>query len=282
MSDQQLRILVIGAHPDDCDIKAGGIAIKYAALGHHVRFVSVTNGDAGHHEMGGIQLARRRRAEAEAAGAVAGIEYHVMDNHDGELEPTLENRKKVIRIIRSYTPDLILTHRPNDYHPDHRYTSILVQDSAYTVCVPNICTDTTPLSTNPVIAYLSDTFQKPTPFSPDVVIDIDDVVEKKLDMLHCHTSQMYEWLPWISGNLDEVPEGNAERRKWLAYRLGRFMAVADGYRDKLAELYGEERGSQVKYAEVFEGCEYGGSLNTDTIGRLFPFVKGIQGTHAEN
>ncbi len=266
----QLRILVIGAHPDDCDIKAGGIAIKYAALGHHVRFVSVTNGDAGHHEMGGIQLARRRRAEAEAAGVVAGIEYHVMDNHDGELEPSLENRKKIIRMIRSYTPDLILTHRPNDYHPDHRYTSILVQDSAYMVCVPNICTNMTPLKTNPVIAYLSDGFQKPTPFAPDVVIDIDDVVEKKLDMLHCHTSQMYEWLPWIGGNIDEVPEGNAERRKWLEHRLGRFVGVADDYRDKLIELYGEEHGSEVTYAEGFEGCEYGDKLTDTRIRSLFP------------
>ena len=129
MNNHSLKIIVFGAHPDDCDIKAGGIAIKYANLGHEVKFVSVTNGDAGHHEIGGVELARRRRAEAQAAGAVAGIEYHVIDNHDGELEPTLENRKKIIRLIRNYTPDLILTHRPNDYHPDHRYTSILVQDS---------------------------------------------------------------------------------------------------------------------------------------------------------
>ena len=272
MSDPQLRILVIGAHPDDCDIKAGGIAIKYASLGHHVRFVSVTNGDAGHHEMGGIQLARRRRAEAESAGAMAGIEYHVMDNHDGELEPTLENRKKVIRMIRSYTPDLILTHRPNDYHPDHRYTSILVQDSAYMVCVPNVCTDVAPLPHNPTIVYLSDGFQKPTPFAPDIVVDIDDVVEKKLDMLHCHTSQMYEWLPWIAGNLDEVPEGNAERRRWLEHRLDRFIGVADTYREKLIELYGEEQGSQVKHAEGFEACEYGGNLDEFNIRRLFPFI----------
>ena len=199
MNNHALKIIVFGAHPDDCDIKAGGIAIKYANLGHEVKFVSVTNGDAGHHEIGGVELARRRRAEAQAAGAVAGIEYHVLDNHDGELEPTLENRKKIIRQIRNYTPDLILTHRPNDYHPDHRYTSILVQDSAYMVTVPNICTDTPALSYNPVIAYLSDNFQKPQPFSPDVVIAIDEVIEKKIDMLHCHTSQMYEWLPFKRG-----------------------------------------------------------------------------------
>ena len=271
MSDQPLRILVFGAHPDDCDIKAGGIAIKYAALGHLVRFVSVTNGDAGHHEIGGVELARRRRAEAESAGAIAGIEYHVLDNHDGELVPSLENRKKIIRMVRSYTPNLILTHRPNDYHPDHRYTSILVQDSAYMVTVPNICTDTPALSYNPVIAYLSDTFQKPNPFSPDVAIDIDNEVEKKLDMLHCHTSQMYEWLPYNAGRLDGVPDSTRDRRKWLEHRLGRFEEAANRYRDLLVETYGEERGARVKYAEAFEGCEYGSPLTEDNIPVLFPF-----------
>jgi LmbE family N-acetylglucosaminyl deacetylase len=266
-----LRIIVFGAHPDDCDIKAGGIAIKYAGLEHTVRFVSVTNGDAGHHEIGGIQLARRRRAEAEAAGAVAGIEYHLMDPHDGELVPSLENRNKIIRAIRSFTPDLILTHRPNDYHPDHRYTSILVQDSAYMVTVPNICTDTPALSYNPVIAYLSDTFTRPYPFAPSVAIDIDDVIKKKLDMLHCHASQMYEWLPYNAGVIDQVPEGTQERRKWLEHRLGRFRAVADLSRDQLVERYGKERGGKVEYAEAFELCEYGSGASKERLAELFPF-----------
>jgi len=271
MNDRPLRIMVFGAHPDDCDIKAGGIAIKYAHLGHEVNFISVTNGDAGHHEIGGIELARRRRAEAQAAGAVAGIEYHVLDNHDGELEPTLENRKKIIRLIRSYTPDLILTHRPNDYHPDHRYTSILVQDSAYMVTVPNICTDTPAMSHNPTIAYLSDNFQKPQLFAPDAVIAIDDIIEKKLDMLHCHTSQMYEWLPFNAGVLDQVPTAPPDRRKWLKHRLNAFRATADRYRDLLIKLYGRDAGTQVQYAEAFEGCEYGTALTPETVPKLFPF-----------
>lgn len=269
--DRELKILVFGAHPDDCDIKAGGLAMLYAQLGHNVNFVSVTNGDAGHHEIGGVELARRRRAEAQAAGAVAGIEYHVLDNHDGELVPSLENRKKIIRMIRAYVPDLILTHRPNDYHPDHRYTSMLVQDSAYMVTVPNICTDTPALSNNPVIAYLSDNFQKPAPFAPDVVIDIDEVFERKLDMLHCHTSQMYEWLPFNAGKLDQVPKTPAERREWVTHRLEQFHATADRHRDVLIKHYGEERGLGVQYAEAFEACEYGSKLTDDNTPKLFPF-----------
>ncbi len=139
MHDHSLRLLVIGAHPDDADIGAGGLAVIFRRLGHVVKFVSVTNGAVGHHQMSGQPLVARRRAEAQAAGEIIGAEYEVWDYPDGQLLPTLEARKQVIRLIRQFSPDLLLTHRPNDYHPDHRYTSQLVQDAAYLVTVPNIC-----------------------------------------------------------------------------------------------------------------------------------------------
>ena len=191
------RILALGAHPDDCDVKAGGCAALWAQAGCVVRFVSVTNGEAGHHKMSGDELVKRRTAEANAAGAVAGIEYLVMDNPDGQLVPGLEERHKLIRLIREFAPDLILTHRPNDYHPDHRYTSQLVQDCSFLVGVPNICPEARPLRTSPMIAYFADDFQKPLPFKPDVAVDIGAVIYKKTQMLHCHESQVYEWLPWV-------------------------------------------------------------------------------------
>lgn len=272
MSKKQINVLVFGAHPDDCDIKAGGVAALYVQQGHRVKFVSVTNGDAGHHEMGGGPLAQRRYAEAQAAAEVIGIEYELLDNHDGELMPTLENRYKIIRAIREFQPDLIMTHRPNDYHPDHRYTSTLVQDAAYMVTVPNICALTPHLESNPVIAYLSDGFMKPYPFTPDVVVGIDSVIEQKLDMLHCHVSQFYEWLPYNSGRLESVPADDLARRAWLAEgRLNRFRDTADNYRDLLIELYGEASGAQIEYAEAFEGCEYGSPLTAENIPTLFPF-----------
>lgn len=273
MSKKQINVLVFGAHPDDCDIKAGGVAALYEQQGHRVKFVSVTNGDAGHHEMGGAPLAQRRYAEAQAAAEVIGnLEYELLDNHDGELMPTLENRYKVIHTIREFRPDLIMTHRPNDYHPDHRYTSTLVQDAAYMVTVPNICALTPHLRKNPVIVYLSDGFMKPYPFTPDVIVGIDAVVEQKIDMLHCHVSQFYEWLPYNGGTLDAVPTGESARRAWLAERLlNRFSDTAEKYRDLLIALYGEEAGTQVKYAEAFEGCEYGASLTAENIPTLFPF-----------
>ncbi|MBM3213357.1 PIG-L family deacetylase [Candidatus Poribacteria bacterium] len=271
MQSNRLGLLVFGAHPDDCDIKAGGLAILYAQMGHRVRFVSVANGDAGHHEQGGAILAQRRTAEARRAGDVAGIEYITLDNHDGELEPTLENRRKLIRIIREFEPDLVLTPRPWDYHPDHRYASVLVQDSAYLVTVPNICADVRHLNYNPVIAYVSDGFQKPLPFQPTVAIGIDEVVERKLDMLHCHTSQVYEWLPYNGGYLAEVPEDEAERRQWLAERWNR-RSSADQYRDLLVKLYGEEEGGRFRFAEAFEPCEYGSPLTDDNMRTLFPML----------
>ena len=274
MSKKQINVLVFGAHPDDCDIKAGGVAALYTQQGHRVKFISVTNGDAGHHEMGGASLAQRRNEEAQAAAEVVGIEYELLDNHDGELMPTLENRYKIIRAIREFRPDLIMTHRPNDYHPDHRYTSTLVQDAAYMVTVPNICALTPHLDNNPVIAYLSDGFMKPYPFTPDVVVGIDTVIEQKIDMLHCHVSQFYEWLPYNGGTLDTVPIGESPRRAWLAERLlKRFGDVAERHRDVLIARYGEEVGAQINYAEAFEGCEYGSALTADNIPTLFPFFE---------
>ena len=261
---EKYKLLVFGAHPDDCDIKAGGLATLYAQKGHQVKFVSVTNGDAGHHQMGGAPLAIRRQAEAQAAANIIGIEYELLDNQDGFLEPKLENRLQIIKLIRQFQPDLILTHRPNDYHPDHRYTSILVQDAAYMVTVPNICRLVPSLDYNPTILYLSDAFTKPNPFQADVVIGIDDVIGQKLDMMHCHQSQFYEWLPYNAGIIDQVPALEADRRQWLAHqRLKGFEGIAEQYREILVSTYGEKKGSQIRYAEAFEACEYGSPLTQE-------------------
>jgi LmbE family N-acetylglucosaminyl deacetylase len=274
-ANRVLNVIVFGAHPDDPESKAAGVAAMYGRRGHRVKFVSLTNGDAGHHEIGGVELARRRFDEAQRVRGILGLaEYQVLDNHDGELLPTLENRRAVIRIIREFQPDLVLCPRPNDYHPDHRYTSTLVQDAAYMVTVPNVVPLTPHLRVNPVICYLYDLFQKPYPFTPDVVVDIDDTIELKLDSLDAHTSQMYEWLAYNARRLEEVPADAAERREWLARTRGpAFAAVADRYRDHLVRLYGPERGQRVRYAEAFEGCEYGTRLTPELIPVLFPFFE---------
>ena len=267
--EKKLNVIAFGAHPDDCDGRAGGVAAKYAALGHKVRFVAVTNGDAGHQTEGGGALAARRRKEAREAGKRIGIEYITLDNHDGELLPTLEVREQIIRQMRRWDADLVLAPRPNDYHPDHRYTGILVQDAAYMVTVPNICPDTPALRKNPVFMYFQDGFQKPAPFTPDVAVSIDDVIDKKISMLDAHVSQVYEWLPWHDGKLDQVPKDPAARLEWL--KKQRAPEPTPAVREALIKWYGPEMGKQIRYAEAFEICEYGRRPSNDDLRRLFPF-----------
>lgn len=268
----KLRIMIFGAHPDDPDISAGGVAALYAQAGHAVRMVSLTNGDAGHHLEGGAPLAWRRRAEAGAAARRLGAEYLVLDNHDGELMPDLNVRRQVIRLIRQFQPDLVMAPRPYDYHPDHRATSQLVQDALYLVTVPNAVSDTPHLRRMPVAVYVADRFQKPHPFRPQVVVDIGPVVEAKADAMTCHVSQVYEWLPYNRRQEDQVPEGDGARREWLrAWLEPRLRWAAQEYRAELLALYGEERGALVQYAEAFEGCEYGAPLTEENLRQLFPF-----------
>ncbi len=269
-SQEKINVVVIGAHPDDCDIDAGGTALKYAQMGHRVLFVSLTNGDAGHHEKGGGALARIRRAEAQEAGKRLGVSYLVLDNHDAELMPTLENRHEIIRIIREWKADVVISHRPYDYHPDHRNAALLVQDAAFLVVVPNVVSDVPALKRNPVFLYSHDSFQKPSPFKPDIAVDITDVVEQKIYGMAAHESQFFEWLPWLNGTLDQVPATDEQRVKWLAgFRIS---PIGDELRQSLVKWYGAEKGEQVKVAESFEICEFGRRPSEDEIRRLFPMM----------
>ena len=274
-SDGKLRIIAFGAHPDDCELQASGTGALWAAKGHHVKFVSVTNGDIGHWREAGGPLALRRKQEVEKADGMLGITVEVLDIHDGELLPTLEARQKLIRLIRQWNADLVIGPRPNDYHPDHRYTGILVQDAAYMVTVPFICPDVPPLKKNPVFMYYTDRFQKPNPSQPDIVISIDSVVEKKLDALALMESQFLEG----GANGDEslipkTPAGRVTRVKQVRdEQAARFRGLADRFRAQLKEWYGAEQGGKVRHAEAFEVCEYGQQPSKAELKRLFPFFE---------
>src|SRR4051794_39157445 len=237
-----LNIIVFGAHPDDCELDAGGTAARWARLGHRVKFVSVTNGDIGHHEIAGAPLARRRAAEVKRCAEILGVTTEVLDIHDGELMPTLENRRTILRKIREWKADLVIAPRPNDYHPDHRYTGILVQDAAFMVIVPSFCPDVPALRKNPVFMYTEDDFKKPNPFEPDVVVPIDPVFDKKVACIDALASQFYEWNPWLFGYLDTVPKEKQARLEWTKDRTARRAAsLADRFRPKLVELLGPEK-----------------------------------------
>lgn len=269
--DKPLRIIAIFAHPDDAESKMGGTAALWAEMGHEVKFVSITNGDAGHHEIGGGVLAKIRNAEAQEAARRLGVkEYVVLDNHDAELLPHLHIRQQVIREIRKWDADIVLGLRTNDYHPDHRYAGVLVMDAAYMVVVPNVTPDTPPLEKNPVFLYMHDRFRFPYPFQNDIVVGIDKALDKKIDGLDAHTSQMYEWLAWVGGRIDEVPEGAAERRAWLAQRWQR-SNVTDAHMPALQKYYGDDA-SKIKYVEAFEIAEYGYQPSEEEIKRFFPML----------
>jgi LmbE family N-acetylglucosaminyl deacetylase len=267
---ESIRIIMIGAHPDDCDQDGGGTAILFAKLGYAVKFVSVTNGDAGHQSTGGGVLAKRRLVEAKEAGKRYGVEYDVLGNHDGELLPSLEVRLQVIRKIREWNADIVFAPRPNDYHPDHRYTGILVQDAAYMVAVPNVASDTPPLKKNPVFLYFQDFFQRPNPFRPDVAIDISTVFAQKIHALDAHESQVYEWLPWIGGYYDQVPKEVSKREAWLM--VNRAVKITPEVRASLEKWYGKAYAAEVQHAEAFEICEYGIQPGEADIRRMFPML----------
>lgn len=278
-ADDKLRIIVIGAHPDDAELEAGGTAALWAAKGHNVKFVSTTNGDIGHAREAGAQLAIRRIEEVRAADKVLGVEAtEVYDIHDGELMPTLENRRKVTRSIREWKADVVIAHRPNDYHPDHRYTGILVQDAAFMVIVKSFLPTVPNLTKNPVFLYTEDGFKKPNPLDPDIVVSIDSVMDQKIDALWKLESQIESF--WATRNFEAVipvpaegPE-RAKRKAQLAETMKlRYSRIADRFRSKLVELYGEEKGNAVKYAEAFELCEYGTQPSREELMRLFPFFE---------
>jgi len=273
--DGKLRIVVFGAHPDDAQYKAGGTAAKWAKLGHHVKLVSATNGDIGHWQTAGAPLAQRRLAEVKKADAIIGAATEVLDIHDGELMPTLENRQRFIRIIREWKADIVIAHRPWDYHPDHRYVGVLMQDAAFMVTVPFMCPDVPALKKNPVFLYSSDGFKKPYPFTADIAVSVDDVFDLKLTAIHEMPSQHYEG--GANGSDEHVakvpPESDeAGRKEWLRRRwTARQGGEADRFRASLIKWYGVEKGASVKYAEAFEICEYGRQPSSDEIKTLFPF-----------
>jgi LmbE family N-acetylglucosaminyl deacetylase len=268
-----LNILAIGAHPDDCDSKFGGTAALFAKMGHNVKFLSLTNGDAGHHAMGGGILGKKRRQESVNAAKALGIaEYEVLDNHDGELLPTLNVRLEVIRRIRDWNADIVLGLRPNDYHPDHRNAGSVVQDAAYMNIVPNVAPDTPPLKKNPVFLYMSDHFQKPYPFIKDIAVIVDDVIDVKVKGLAAHDSQMFEWLPWTRGvDLSTIPTEEKARLAWLKERWMDRKPDASTL-EAVKKWYPNVDVSKVKQVEVFEICEYGKQPTEEEIKEMFPML----------
>ena len=270
--DRGRRLLCFGAHPDDCEIKSAGLAALWTGAGGRARFVALTDGSAGHHQLAGEPLVRRRRAEAAAGARAAGADSVILDNTDGMLMPTLENRLRVIREIRLFGPDVIVCPRTNDYHPDHRYTGVLVQDACYLLKVPNILPLVPVCDRDPVVLFMDDRFTRPEPLRPDLVVNIDPVLAAKLAAVCAHESQVLEWLPWIGGYNREMPDDEAGRRAYADQRIATAAGeAADRYRAALIARYGPEAGAAVRHAEAYEVSEYAAPLTDEAAAALFPF-----------
>jgi len=270
-ADGKLRIIVFGGHPDDAEYKAGGTAVKWSRLGHQVKLVSATNGDLSERSDTREEIAARRTAEVAACAGKLGVTSQVLDIHDGELVPDLETRKTFVRVIREWRADIVIGHRPSDYHPDHRAVAQLLQDSSFLVTAGRFCPEVLPLEKMPLYLFTSDDFTTPRPFRADVAVALDDVFERKLDGLHEIASQVYESRKPIPG----VPHSSDEaaRRKWLKMRWSaRQSAEADEYRDQLMKFYGEDAGRAVQFAETFEISEYGRRPSPEELRTLFPFI----------
>ena len=271
LNAQPLNVIFFGAHPDDCDLNAGGTAALFAQMGHKVKFVSFTDGSKGHHVMKSDEIAKRFITSMGKVAEILGIEYDCLCNSDGELMPTIENRKAVIKLICDWKADIVITNRPNDYHPDHRNASVLVQDAAYMISVPLMIPEGEPLLKAPVFLYMPDRFTKPAPFSPDIVIDITPVVEKKIDILLAHDFQMFEWLPWIGGVLDQVPQDAQARRQFITERYLSRGSV-ERFGKAALQWYTPEQLKNSRFFEAYEICEYGRIPDRDQIKALFPML----------
>jgi LmbE family N-acetylglucosaminyl deacetylase len=272
MKAEPLRIILFGAHPDDCEIYAGGTAAMFTRLGHKVKFVSLTNGNKGHHLLKPDEIQARRTKEMQQVARILRIEYDCLNNDDGELMPTIENRRQVIRLICDWKADIVITHRTNDYHPDHRATSTLVQDAAYMVGVPLMAPESEPLRRAPVFLYMADHFRKPAPFSPDIVIDISPVVQQKLDAICANESQVFEWLPWIDGYAAQLPAGREEQRKFIGDLYLMELKEIIRFKEEALRWYPPEQVEKGEYYEAFEICEYGRIPSGEEIKRLFPML----------
>lgn len=268
-----MRILCFGAHPDDAEWYAGGSLVCWASKGHDVYAISLTNGNIGHHTIDKDTLTVIRRKEAEESARRGGYNSIVLDYPDGELVPSIELRKHIVEIIRRLKADVVITHRPVDYHPDHRACGIAIQDAVFLVTVPNFVPSEPALSQSPICLYMMDMFRKPQPFSPDFAVDISEYMEKKWDLLDAMSSQMYEWLPYLDHQLEEVPTETEKRKEWLKSRwesLFRLPAIVFGksFQDEIANYSGK-----FEFVEFFELSEYGRKPSKAELQDLFTFWK---------
>jgi LmbE family N-acetylglucosaminyl deacetylase len=186
-----MNVLAIGAHPDDLEILCGGTLARCARRGDRVTMLIMTDGSAGHAEIPPEDLAAIRQEEACAAAAVIGAELVWLGLRDEFVFNDEPTRLLLLNAIRGAPPNLILTHHPGDYHPDHRATSRAVFDASFIMGLPNVRTEN-PAHPGVATLYYFDTLAGQG-FLPTEYVDVSETWETKVRMLEQHRSQV-EWL----------------------------------------------------------------------------------------
>lgn len=269
--NKSLNILAIGAHPDDCDIRAAGFIKKIETKGHKVKFVSLTDGNKGHWRDYGETLAKRRMQEMQSAAKMLGVSMEILDNHDGELEASLKNREDIVRVIREWNTDLLIVHGSNELHPDHRNTNQLVVDAALLLAVPNYLPEVKHLNKLPIILYGDNLYDR-LPFNPEIILPIDNVIDHKLDVTLCHFSQFVEW--GTTGSIETTPKTYQEKslaiensKKGLG---GWFASNSNRFRDQLDNGFGQKKSQDIEFVEAFEISPYGRLPSLNELKDIFP------------
>ncbi len=216
------RVLAVGAHPDDIEIQCAGTLTRYKQMGAEVSIAIATDGSAGHMFIPALELAEIRKREASSAAERIGASFFWLGYHDELLFEDIPTRMAFVELIRLTCPDVILTHFPEDYHPDHRVTSRLIFESSFLASLPNIKTESPAHLLVPPLYYF-DTMGGVN-FFPTEYVDITDTFQSKREMLACHSSQV-KWMK-DHDQLDVL---------------------------EMIELHGRERGLQcgVRFAEAF-------------------------------
>ena len=280
-----MKILAIGAHQDDNEFRVGGMTVKWKKAGHEVRFLSLTNGCGGHHLLSKEETVATRAKESAAVAEYLGIRYDIWEDQDDcVLVADLATRHRLMRYIREFSPDVIITHRTNDYHADHRAAALLVQDVSYLLTVPHACPDVPAMRKMPVILFYEDHFSEP-PFRMRYVVGIDEAFEDKMHVAHLNKSQVYEWLPYTHGMKLPVTDEEKHAVLWgmeitedttdenvVAQQHGyavRFAKTAARFRAELIQKYGEEKGRKIRFAEAFGLSEYGEQPTAELEKALF-------------
>ncbi len=237
MVKRKLRVLVLGAHPDDAEWFCGGTLARFAKEGHAVVIAHVSNGNKGSFRYTSEELGKIRRRESIAAAKVVGATSLTCDLPDGEVVVNVEHERRITEIIRQARPDVMIATDPNDYHGDHRAVGEMAAHCTYMATCPLYKTASPFLENLPVL-YYCDTLSSVN-FAPTEFVDITDFIDTKIRMMMAHKSQV-EWI---------AARAKANARDFLAEE---FKAVA------------HTRGSQcgVRYAEAFRICPAAGRAIT--------------------